>query len=104
MRCLWCASHGLRWRNLRRISVTSLFSPWRTASFGEFLKTIGLKVVDEMMEKKGEVKVKMFHFGSLEGATTLEKVFEVMLLGCSDCLGFWVSSFGPRVCYLALGL
>ena len=35
----------------------------------------------------------------LEGATTLEKVFEVMLLGCSDCLGFWVSSFGPRVCY-----
>ena len=67
MRCLWCTSHGLRWRNLRRISVTSLFSPWRTASFGEFRKTIGLKVVDEMMEKKGEVKVKkMFHFGSLD--------------------------------------
>ena len=44
-----------------------MFSPRRTIGFREFWKTIGLKMVDEMMEKKGEVKVKkMLHFGSLD--------------------------------------
>ena len=44
-----------------------MFSPRRTIGFGEFWKTIGLKMVDEMMEKKGDVKVKkMLHFGFLD--------------------------------------
>ncbi|WKA08299.1 hypothetical protein VitviT2T_026033 [Vitis vinifera] len=68
-RAMGFAPFGVYWRNLRRISATHLFSPRRIAGFGEFRRTIGLKMVDEirvLMEKKGEVKVKkVLHFGSL---------------------------------------
>ena len=63
------APFGVYWRNLRRILATHLLSRRRTIGFGEFWRTIGLKIVGEfrpLMEKKGEVKVeKVLHFGSL---------------------------------------
>ncbi|KAL6350211.1 hypothetical protein AAG906_004154 [Vitis piasezkii] len=63
------APFGVYWRNLRRILATHLFSSRRTVGFGEFWRTIGLKIMGEfrsLMEKKGEVKVKkVLHFGSL---------------------------------------
>ena len=55
------APFGVYWRNLRRILATHLLSRRRTVGFGEFWRTIGLKIVGEfrpLMEKKGEVKVK----------------------------------------------
>lgn len=68
-RAMGFAPFGEYWRNLRRISATHLFSPRRIAGFGQFRRTIGLKMVDEvkgLMEKTGEVQVKkVLHFGSL---------------------------------------
>lgn len=68
-RAMGFAPYGDYWRNLRRISATYLFSPKRIASFGEFRREIGLKMVGEIMgsmESKGEVEVKKtLHFGSL---------------------------------------
>lgn len=68
-RAMGFAPYGDYWRNLRRISATYLFSPRRIASFGEFRREIGLKMVREIMgsmESKGVVEVKkLLHFGSL---------------------------------------
>ncbi|KAJ4846383.1 hypothetical protein Tsubulata_043423 [Turnera subulata] len=68
-RAMGFAPYGEYWRNLRRISATYLFSPKRIASFGEFRRDIGLKMVKEirgLVERNGEVEVrKVLHFGSL---------------------------------------
>lgn len=68
-RAMGFAPYGDYWRNLRRISATYLFSPRRIASFGEFRREIGVKMVREIMgsmENKGVVEVKkLLHFGSL---------------------------------------
>ncbi|KAL0384845.1 UNVERIFIED_CONTAM: cytochrome [Sesamum radiatum] len=53
------APYGEYWRNLRRISATHLFSPKRIASFGDYRREIGVKMVEEIMlkmEKNCEVE------------------------------------------------
>ncbi|KAK4427690.1 cytochrome [Sesamum alatum] len=68
-RAMGFAPYGEYWRSLRRISATHLFSPKRIASFGDFRRGIGVKMVEEIMlkmEKNCEVEVKnVFHYGSL---------------------------------------
>ncbi|KAL0335527.1 UNVERIFIED_CONTAM: cytochrome [Sesamum radiatum] len=58
-RAMGFAPYGEYWRNLRRISATHLFSPKRIASFGDFRREIGVKMVEEIMlkmEKNCEVE------------------------------------------------
>ncbi|GAB2270148.1 hypothetical protein Dimus_005056 [Dionaea muscipula] len=68
-RAMGFAPFGEYWRNLRRISATHLFSPKRVASFGEFRREIGMKMVGEiegLMRRDGVVEVRrVLHFGSL---------------------------------------
>ncbi|WOK99773.1 Cytochrome P450 [Canna indica] len=68
-RAMGFAPFGEYWRNLRRISSTYLFSPWRIATFGEHRRVVGEQMVADirnLMAKHDVGKVKkVLHFGSL---------------------------------------
>lgn len=66
-RAIGFAPYGDYWRGLRRIASTHLFSPKKISDFGDFRRSTGVKMVDQVkLASGGSVPVReILHFGSL---------------------------------------